>query len=173
MSTESSVCGESLGNPYSKRLQAPLPVAHLLQKSVVRQVELQGSHRDVAFSERRHIRIRVRIGTTEIRSGPEVDSAAWVDAAVEALDVRGQVLRQGPDAPYRSLVQTRDVDVEECPRPRLMSQDLLDDAARQLGAAREIELRLDVFQRNGDAGALKKGSFNGGGGRARIKNVDP
>src|SRR5438309_28209 len=114
----------------------------------------------------------MRIGTTEVRSGPEVDPAAWIDAAVEAFDVRSDILRQGTDATNRPLVQARNVDVEESSLGRLVGQDLFDDPSRQFRAACKIELRFDVFQRDGDAGAVKKGAFDRRRHGAGIKHVD-
>src|SRR5215469_2156656 len=105
----------------------------------MRQIETEGSHRDISLGESGHVRIGMRVGTAEIGVRPEIDATARIDAAVVSFDVGGEVLRYGADAAERAALRTGDVDVEQATGLRFVRQDLLDDVASQVSAAGEVD----------------------------------
>jgi len=89
----------------------------------------------------------MRIGALQARSGPEIGPAARVRAAIKRLHVGRDALRHSADAANRSLLQARDVHVEERAWRGFVGDDLFDNAPCQLRGAGKVErLDLGVFQ---------------------------
>src|SRR4029078_1216050 len=138
--TALSGVGSGMSNPGGHLRQLPLPALHFFQLDGIGEIEVQRRDCNHPLGKRRHVALSNIRRCGYIRGDPEIGSTPRISPAIVFLRIGRSPLGNDAHSQRRTLVQDRDVDVKQCPRLRLASEQLLNHLPPDLGGHGKVKL---------------------------------